>query len=213
MGGRARAPRDTVLRDTNWRPTRRRAARRELVRAAARRCFLPVPTTSSGQRSGCSSSPGRPDAAHARMASGQLEPGDVAVFPQARRPAQGNERDRGDGARRHSSTRRMTTRTVSAVAFVTLCPPAGPCGKTATSPGSSCRSPSGVRSVGRPATHEQPLLRPELVVVRARALAGRQLVQASRRAARRRVARRFASRGAGNPRAPARSPTRARRRG
>lgn len=44
----------------------------------------------------------------------------------------------------------MQTRTVSSVRFVTLCAPASPVGKNAQSHGSSSRSPSGVRSVGRP---------------------------------------------------------------
>ena len=70
-----------------------------------------------------------------------------------------------------------STRTVSPARFVSWCAPSGPLGKRMQSPGSSSRSPSGVRSVGLPGDDDEQLVVPELVVVREGALTGRKLDQ------------------------------------
>ena len=77
--------------------------------------------------------------------------------------------DRGAGV---ALVREIATRSVSSVSVRHLvrARPRRP-GRTRTSHGRSSCSPSGVRSVGRPVEHDQPLLEPDLVVVRADALA------------------------------------------
>ena len=73
----------------------------------------------------------------------------------------------------------MRTRIGASVRFETWCAPSLPRGKQATSPSRSSRSPSGVRSVGRPPDDDQPLLVGVVRVVRPQPVARLELVEAA----------------------------------